>query len=270
VADSKQDWIRDCEHKAQHVLSRSLATAEEVAAVRPRSRAAPLKAWVRYYVVLGGFLQRGALRASLLEDPEADAQVAASLLARPLTLTLTHPPGTRVEVHAKAFEPLAWFFHVREQHLLWLTDRRQALVDHGLLEDTALIERATLEICYQSLLCCWAACTAGCGVPVAYTDERPEIPPPFAELMAVDITRIQDAFMRVNAANLEVVERLLAPTRPGVSRQRPSWSVFFGQLELRMRTPADQLMRDRPLLLLLMAVKLAAPPPEPEQPKGTA
>lgn len=259
---TKADWIRDCEHKAQHVLARRWASEEELKPFRPRGRSAPLFTWLKYYGRLCGILGRSENAAASLEHSEADTIALAALRAEPARIELSTPPGadgipTAVFVHRKSFDALRSFFHVRNWLLRWLTVRIEAIRELGKIEDAELLARAETELSYQTRLIAWAACTEGPGLLFGAMDERPEILEPWASLMGTDLLRINAAYMRVNAAELAALDRLVPAQRD--SGEEATWSIFFGKLSWRMKVQVERLMKDYALAQLLAVVKLSAP-----------
>lgn len=261
----KSDWIASCEHKARHLLARKLASPEELARLRPTRRAAPLEQWLFYYSHLVRLAGREDSRVSHMDFRDADAEVLRALRAEPKRVELLERgadgASLAVQVHPKSYDALLWFFHVRDWLLIHLADRVEAIRAEGLPHDVELLDRCAAELSYQMRLVAWGACTEGPGLPFSYQDECPEIPTPFRDLSPSDLLRIHEAFIAVNAGQLQALERLVQ-SRPGADGKpvRPSWSIFFSQLAMRLKTDAARLMRDQSLAQHLATVKLAAPP----------
>jgi len=263
---TKAEWIADVERKERHLLARKLASREELALTRPRTRSAPLEAWILHYAKVGQLLGREDRAALSLEHQEADALIVAALTSEPVPVALPPVAGEprEVAVHPKSYATLLYFFHVRDWLQTNLTVRYRALREAGSPVDADLLVRVAGELAYQQGLLAWAACTPGPGLPDALAGQwhpkadRPAVPEPFASLQASDLLRIHEAFLRVNAGQLQALDRLVDLGDQDAAAARPSWSIFFGKLGMKLKTPPERLMRDVALASLLATVKLAA------------
>lgn len=256
----KADWIGDCLHKERHLLARKLASEGELATTRPKTRSASLEQWIRHYAKLGQLLGREDDRALFLGHSEADGQMMAVLSEDPLEVSIVRDgegPPVMVRVYPKAFLPLLVFFRARDWLVTLLADRYHGLIQDGKPSDIELLERIAAEIAYQQMLLAWGACTPGRALPFA-PEDRPDIPAPFTEATPTDLLRVHEAFIRVNVGQLQALDRLVAPSKGAVG-ERPSWSIFFGKLAVKMKVPLERLLRDQSLAAILATVKLASP-----------
>jgi hypothetical protein len=73
-----------------------------------------------------------------------------------------------------------------------------------------------------------------------------------------DFLRIAEAHAVVNAQRLQAVEALISKHTEGdgTVMTRPSWSIFIGDLAIRMEVSEESLMKDRTLGALLSSIKL--------------
>ena len=258
---SKKELQQKCATLEEKVRARRLASDDELAEYRPARKSAPLWDWIWWYAQLVRFC--GRLEQHESAGGEADALIVAALRAEPKTVGLDG--GRSLQVYPKSFDALL-NIHARDQLLLWSTTRYAALRDNKNSADALqFLERMAAEIAYQYQLLAWAATTEGPGLPfAAESDERPTVPAAIAALEPWDILRVQQAFVEVNVARLNALDKLIEPPKGDEKGGRPSWSVFLGSLAMKWQVDPKKLMRDHALVQLLAVVKLAAPAPADE------
>lgn len=260
---SKREYIEDCGRKEDHLRARKLATEAELDEYRPSSRSAPLFQWVFWWAQLVGYCRRMENNELGFHQEEADTLALQALngspIAVPLKAATESAPALSVDVHPKSFEVLLEFFHARDWLLQHLADRIEAIRLAGDVADMELLERASAELSYQTRLLAYGACHPGVGLPFRIEEDTPAIPEPFTSLLPTDLLRINEAFMYVNAGQLKALDRLVAPPKRKGDTERPSHSIFIGQLAMKLKRPVERLMRDHALVQLLATVKLATP-----------
>lgn len=267
---TRRELIERCERLEAHVRHQQLATAAELAEYRPprwvwvaagpgqprKRRAVPIFRWVFYYAQLVRFCGRIESRETV--GMEADAAILQALRCEPKSVPLG---GDLVlEVHPKSFNALL-NVHARDKLLHWLNVRYAALADaeHG-AEALQFLERVAAEISYQYGLLAWTATADGPGLPFdPRADERPDVPPALRTLEPFQLFRLHQAFIEVNAARLQALERLVSPAAEEGPTARPTWSGFFSNLAMKWEVDPQVLMADHALVKLLAMVKLAAP-----------
>jgi hypothetical protein len=257
---SKKELQQKCATLEEKVRARRLATDDELAEYRPARRSAPLWDWIWWYAQLVRFC--GRLEVHESAGAEADALIVAALRAEPKAVAL----GERsLQVHPKSFDALL-NIHARDQLLIWLTTRYAALRDNANGADAMqFLERTAAEIAYQNQLLAWSVTTPGPGLPfVPEADDRPQPPDEIKTLEPWDILRLHQAFVEVNVARLNALDKLIDPPKGDDKGGRPSWSVFIGSLSMKWQVDPKKLMRDQALVQLLAVVKLAAPAPVDE------
>lgn len=262
---SKADYIADCELKESHLRARKLATDAELDEHRPGSKRAPIEEWVFWWGQLVGYCRRQENSELGFQRGEADEVAAQALSGAPCEIPLRPAsdtaPALKLAVHPKSFVVLFEWFHQRELMVRLLADKVEQLRQTEDFDHIDVLEKAAAELSYQTRLLAYAACTPGPGLPFALDATDIELPAPFTDLYATELVRINEAFMWVNAGQLKVLDRLIAPAKRGNPSDGPSYSIFFGQLSMRLKRPAAELMRDQALVQYLATVKLAAPQP---------
>lgn len=275
---SRKALAERCGVIEQSVRYRSLATAEELAAVRPGGDENPgrgLYQEVRYFGHLCGFLERDDR-----SDPQqraADAALSAALLElpKPLDVVTRNPDGstTAWKVYPKSFRVIV-DCDVRDRVIQALTVRVEALREIAgadLTGPAALdLDRLARELTRQMGMMAWIATTPGPGFPyVEGSDPEPDPPPSVADLDPWDLWQVAQAWHKVNAERLEMTDVLLAPQRKDNrdGKQRPSWAVLFSAVGTDLDIDPARLMRDRSLVNVLATVRLGQPQaPEPKRP----
>ena len=259
------------------VRSRSLASAEELAAVRPGGGENPghgLYQEVRHFGHLCGFLERDER-----SDPKqraADAALSAALLElpKPLEVVTRNADGSTTpwKVYPKSFRVIV-DCDVRDRVLQALALRLDSLqsippdrLTAGIAED---LDRLSRELTRQMGMLAWIATSPGPGFPYPEgADPEPDPPQEVADLDPWDLWQVASTWHKVNAERLEMTEVLLSPQRPNSKdgRQRPSWAVLFSSVGTDLDIDPARLMRDRSLVNVLATVRLGQPPaPDPKE-----
>lgn len=263
----------ECTTLERAVLSARLTTKDVLAAHRPggsgnSGKDAP--AWLAYYRHLHRTHAKGepsgdsTAPAALTVPADAEPVVLDALRSAPAVVELVGSVapdgGDLVLVHPKAFIPLQ-AFRRRDARVDWLTEQRAQLLSLGpAAADDDLLRRVDEELAYQYALLVWGATTEGCGLPYEEHDAPEDVPTWLLALDPVDVLRIREAFVQVNALRLAALSALLAAQTaadraadapPG--QQRPQWSTFFATRADEQHTAggAAALMRDRALAAVL-------------------
>lgn len=254
----KRELIQKCATLEEKVRAQRLASDDELAEYRPARKSAPFWEWIWWYAQLVRFC--GRLERHEFASAEADALILAALKAEPKTIELGE--GRSLQVFPKSFDALI-NIHARDRQLMWLTTRYAALRDNANGADAMqFLERAAAEISYQYQLLAWSGTTPGPGLPfVPEAQDRPEPPAEITALEPWEILRLHQAFVEVNIARLQALDKLIDPPKGDDKSGRPSWSVFLGSLAMKWQVDPKTLMRDHALVQLLAVVKLAAPAP---------
>jgi hypothetical protein len=159
-------------------------------------------------------------------------------LASPLTDPSTGKPVEYVNVYPKSYEALSELYD-RHCAVVWLTMRHPLLLD----TDAAGLElagRALKEIVYQNKVCAWIVCHPGPGLP--YDDDGLVVVPDlWDDIDTVDMQRIQQVHLVVNALRLSALDKFVKPPQEA---DRLSWSIFGGIMAERLKRPANELFRD--------------------------
>ena len=263
----KRRLVERCESLEEHVLRKRLAAPAELDDYRPaRGRASPVWDWVWWHSQLVRFC--GRMESRELESGEADAQVLAALNDDPQRVALAGG-GELHELHVYPKSlPALQHLQLRDQLLSWLAARYEALGEEPVAGDgtSSLRERVADEITTQTLTIAWIVTSEGPGLPFpADPADRPELPDAIRVLSPVDVLRIHQAFLEVNAVRLQALERLVSAPRGDAPSARPSWAVFVGALSMKLKADPKRLLADRSLASLLAQVKLSQPVIEEER-----
>lgn len=258
---SRVELERRCRTLETHVRRCKYASEQELDAYRPGGPDNPdrrgLWGLIRWHAQLVRFCGREEAHEG--DRAAADGEVLDALRGESLSVTLVEPRPAEapaaLEVHPKGLSALMEC-HQRDALLGWLGLRAIALREALTPDDLELSGRVQEEIAHQYALLAWIVTHPGPALPYEFGDRRP-VPPAWAlALSPHDYMRIAQAHSVVNAQRLGALDTLVAKdSAPGEAPIRPSWSVFVGELAVKMQTPADVLMRDHTLASLLATVR---------------
>lgn len=261
-AFSLRSLQENCGIIEKHVLVRRYVTPDELDAYRPGSPDNPgartIGAWVHWYAQLVRFAGREDQQDD--DTQRADAAVLDALRAEPQMVTLTAKDAEgrfrEVAVHPKSLDALLQC-HAKDRLLGWLAERVYVLQQSTRSEHIELLEAAHAEIAYQYAVLAWIVTTPGPRSPIPSGTAHLEPPDEILDLEPWDFLRIAQAHAVVNAHRMQALESLISKDTDGPQvATRPSWSIFVGDLAIRMETSEESLMKDRTLGGLLSAIKL--------------
>lgn len=254
--------LRDrCERLREHLSARSAGSDQEIKDLWPGSKLNPKRdtlAWARAYAGLSRIAGRS-------ERPERDrtagadeAAVMDAIADTPEELTIARADGTKfqVAVYAKSHRALEWIGS-RGRRIDWLVKSRADLEDSGRADIFDLVERIGEEIVHQYALLAEAATTPGCWLPWEPADVPDRTQDWAAFVSPVDLVRIKDAFIRVNAVRLAVLQGRLSP-RKADGTPPLSWAEFFSLRGSDTGVATSTLLRDRSLVSEVAAALMAS------------
>jgi hypothetical protein len=248
VTSRKDRYKRGAETYREQLLAAGLASADEIKAEWPGSEKNPrrdLDAWISCYAVL-----RGLCRVRETRDQERDhrsakrqATIEAAMEERPETVECSIGPLTVYQKSKVALEEIQCLN-------LWLGRWIDEFHEIGLRaarSDVETLNRLLREQSFLQRCIVWIATTEGPGLPYPEQATFAEPPTELAELSPLDFFLISHAFQRVNVLPFSVLESHQSNTA------RPSWNVFWANMEEVTGVPAARLMRDRGLPSVVVA-----------------
>lgn len=224
--------------------------------------------WVRFYGRLQVAAEGPRPDAPGTDPLLDDARTADLLRGAPRRVRLVTPAAKSptkdeepqwVKVYPKAFEALVEC-HARGIRLNWLAEKVRLLEAHPSAEQLELLERTLKELAYQQRVLAWIVTTPGPGLPFSLESDRaPRPPKAFATWDGWDHLAVLQAFQEINGLRQPALDRLLhgAPRGDGGSGLVNTWSVFFGTYAQETGDDVGRIMRDRPLVPLLLQIRIA-------------
>lgn len=256
----KSKLIDKCTGLRQSIEARSLATDTEIEKYWPK-KSDNMETWIFCYAQMvrfrgrSEFLAKGTLHA---QDELLDA-----LRDEPKQVTLLD--GSLVKVYPKSHDSLRWLsFHGFV--LAWLAIHSRILTE-SITEGTAheieylehpmsVLEATVMEQSIQTSMLYWVCCHPGPGMPFtvsgSYDIKKEDIPSQFVDLHPMDIFRLHEAFLAVNAIRLSYLQK----AEDGKSI---TFDVFFAQRSRQTGISAKDLMMDYSLASQLVEVGLSSP-----------
>lgn len=247
-----------CDILERHLLARHLVSPAELAVARPGSKQNPktrsVQSWIHWHAQLIKFCDRED--AGDEKSHQADGIGLDILRAEPQSVTLSVLDDTgspkQVDIYPKSLDALLQC-HAHDRALAYLAEKIEVLRISENPKHVELVAAGMAEVSYQYAMLVWIVTTPGPRSPV-----EGEIQPPawILDLEPWDFLRIAQAHGVVNAQRLQALEILLSKdTEDHSSATRPSWSIFVGDLAIRMNTSEESIMKDRTLAGLLASVK---------------
>lgn len=252
-----------CKYLEDAVRSERIVPDEALAVGRPGASKNPGKgtsAWVKWYGTLRAFHDRGAQRVAGGSDT-ADAMARAALGRKPVTVE--GAPGEdgaprRWHVHPKGYDAHE-YIHERDLLLAWLNGWSHRLHGSALDARHELAAQVALERAYQNALLCWIVTTPGAWLPFdPFVDPRPEVPAEYRTLDELELLRIIQAFVHVNAGRGAALTQVIAPPKETGAPGHRGWSIFYATLGTELQVPPATLMRDYTLPELIAQRYLSA------------
>lgn len=278
-----------------HVRLRGYATADELAEYRPGGETNPgpktLWSWIWWLAQLTRFAGREEVmggQGGSTGHQEADALILDALRNAPKELSFPSledgpcskhfakvegcdecegewPAPRIMSVYPKSLDALMWC-HARDELLKWQTAQYDVLREYGGAKEMDMLERVTAAMAREYRLLMWAVTTEGPRLPKELVEQEHPDPPEYTDIQPLEMLLVAKAHMEVNGERLHAIERLLAPAKADEKQlQRPSWSVFVGQMAIQMKVQPAKLMKDFSLGELLATAKVSQPPYDPEK-----
>ncbi|HET8777980.1 MAG TPA: hypothetical protein VFN76_10005 [Candidatus Limnocylindria bacterium] len=246
-----REYREKAERLKEHIVFRSLASAEELAAYWPGGAENPGKD-VRAWIFCWANLMRmfGRIEDRRVEQEQDDSRVqqlvSEALSDTPEIVELSG--GSVVSVYPKAFDALTWV-RDREWEIDWLVERRDRLRARGAFaENPRLLERVRTMIVYEYHLLAWAVTHHDVYLPFPPADPPEDVPEQIARLTTKDLERIRLAHLHVNAVSIALLSRYLSQKASGdPSAEKGNWNVFFSQLGDAHHVSTVLLRRERSL-----------------------
>lgn len=206
------------------VLSRSLASKQELDALRPLDED-NYNQHIHYYAQL--VARRTWERFVDHGSDWATAKLLAALNGDPVEVILLD--GRKIQVHPKSHVALA-FIADRYRAVNWLNEACEmirAKIDGSEEIDGPpfeMLEQTRQELDYQNGVLLWAICHEGEKLPWPYDQPAPEsVPDEYMDLHPLDVSRIEAACAEANATRLQYLPK------PKERGKGVSADVFFAQ-----------------------------------------
>lgn len=266
--ESHKQWvIRQCGYMRRHAEVRGLATSEEIAAIWPKNKRAPVMKWVRVYGFCRVWMSRQDTDPSRVDQAEERMLDALNEEPRQVRMPIS---ARSVSVYPKSLRTLLWF-RAHDWMTGWIAARAAAIreaADNGelkqddLAEPLAVLARCEDELSSQLSSMAAVACHEGPGIPAEAENNAPPSDDwpgkQWSDIDAIDLYAVHAAFIEVNAGRMEALERIVKPMRGG-ENERMSWNVFLGTLAMKLHKDPTELASDYSLVKLLSQVRLGRP-----------